>query len=82
MLIFKTSELPILKKGGGVQLQKIKTDESLSDIQTFELDNGISWKIGDQLRNEKKLDFWIGKRSQSGKKTPKRFNKNLQFYND
>ena len=82
MLIFKTSELPILKKGGGVQLQKIKKDESLSDIQTFELKNGISWKIGDQLRNEKNLDSWIGKRSQSGKKIPKRFNKNLQFYND
>ena len=82
LLIFKTDQLPVLKKGGGVQLQKIKNNEFLSDIQTFNLPDGISWKTGSQIRNEKNIKFWIGKRSQSGKKIPKRFNKDLKFNND
>ena len=82
LLIFETKDLPVLKKGGGVQLQKIKKEETLSDIQTFNLLNGITWKIGSQLRNEKDINFWIGKRSQVGKKVPKRFNKNLKFYHE
>ena len=82
LLIFETKDLPILKRGGGVQLQKIKKGESLSDIQTFNLSDGITWKIGSQLRNETDIDFWIGKRSQVGKKVPRRFNKNLKFYNE
>ena len=80
LLIFKISELPILQKSGGVQLQKVKSGEFLKDIQIFNLKEGISWKAGSLNKNEKKLDFWIGKRSQSGKKIPKRFNKNLKFY--
>ena len=40
----------------------------------------ITWKISKQLRNETDIDFWIGKRSQVGKKVPKRFNKNLKFF--
>ena len=63
-------------------MQKIKNENSLSDIQTFNLSEGILWKIGSQLRNEIDLDFWIGKRAQSGKKVPKRFNKYLKFFND
>tara|TARA_B100001245_G_C22606068_1_gene299847 strand:- start:92 stop:541 length:450 start_codon:yes stop_codon:yes gene_type:complete len=82
LLVFQTKDLPILKKGGGVQLQKIKKDDFLSDIQTFNLSDGISWKIGSQFRNITDIDFWIGKRSQVGKKVPKRFNKNLKFYNE
>ena len=79
LLIFETNELPILKKGAGVQLEKIKKNESLSDISTFNLNDGISWLNGNILKTEKNLDFWVGKRSQVGKKVPKRFNKDLKF---
>ena len=82
MLIFNTNELPTLTKSGGVVLQKTKNDYFLSDIQTFDLNNGLVWKIGSQLRNEKAVDFWIGKRSQVGKKVPIRFNINLKFFNE
>ena len=82
LLIFKTKDLPVLKRGGGVQLQKIKKEEFLSDIQTFNISEGITWKISSQLRNETNIDFWIGKRSQVGKKVPRRFNKNLKFHNE
>ncbi|SVE53580.1 uncharacterized protein METZ01_LOCUS506434, partial [marine metagenome] len=61
LLIFETKDLPILKRGGGVQLQKIKKEETLSDFQTFDLLDGITWKIGSQFRNEKDIYFWVGK---------------------
>jgi len=82
LLVFSTKDLPILARGGGVQLQKINKDNVLSDIQTFNFSDGITWKIGSQLRNEKDVEFWLGKRSQVGKKVPKRFNKNLKFFNE
>ena len=80
LLIFKIKDLPILKRGGGVQLQKIKENQTLSDIQIFDISEGITWKNGILNKNEKKIDFWLGKRAQSGKKIPKKFNKNLKFY--
>jgi len=79
LLIFKIKELPILQKSGGVQLQKIKNNNFISDIQLFNLSDGISWHNGSLNKTEKNIDFWLGKRSQSGKKVPKRFNKNLKF---
>ena len=82
LLVFETKTLPILSRGGGVQLQKINNDYVLSDIQTFNILDGITWKIGSQLRNEKDIVFWLGKRAQVGKKVPKRFNKNLKFSNE
>ena len=51
LLIFDTKTLPILKKGGGVQLQKIKTNVQLNDIQNFNLDQGINWKTGSFNKN-------------------------------
>ena len=82
LLVFETKDLPILSRGGGVQLQKINNDNFLSDIQTFNISDGITWKIGSQFRNEKDIIFWLGKRAQVGKKVPKRFNKNLKFFNE
>jgi topoisomerase-4 subunit A len=80
LLIFNAKDLPILQRGGGVQLQKIKNNNFLTDIQNFNLGEGISWKTGSLNKNNKEIDFWLGKRAQSGKKVPKRFNKNLKFY--
>ena len=79
MLIFKSSEIPTLSKSGGVLFQKFKKDIFMSDISTFFIEDGLSWNIGSQVRNEKNIDSWIGKRSQVGKKIPKRFNKDLKF---
>jgi len=80
LLIFKINDLPTLKKGGGVQIQKNKENNFISDIQLFNYEDGISWKKGSLNKIEKKIDFWVGKRSQSGKKIPKRFNNNFKFY--
>ena len=80
LLIFKIKSLPILQKGGGVILQKIKKGNVLSDIQHLNLEDGINWKTGLLNKNEKLINFWLGKRAQVGKKVPKRFNKKLKFY--
>ena len=79
LLIFKINQLPILQRGGGVQLQKIKNNNFIADIQLFNLEDGITWQNGSLNQKLKELKFWLGKRAQSGKKIPKRFNKKLKF---
>ena len=80
LLIFKVSDLPTLQRGAGVQLQNIKGNNSLSDVQLFNFKDGISWKSGSLDKNERKIHSWLGRRSQSGKKIPKKFNKSFKFY--
>ena len=59
---------------------RIKESDTLSDIQLINLSNGLSWQVGTKMRTLEDIDFWIGKRAQTGKKVPKYFNKNLKFY--
>jgi len=80
ILIFPVDSLPVLQKGVGVQLMRIKESDLLSDIQLINLSDGLTWQIGSKIRTLEEIDFWIGKRAQSGKKIPKYFNKNLKFY--
>ena len=80
ILIFPLESLPVLQKGVGVQLMRIKESDALSDIQLIDLSKGLTWQIGSKMRTLEDIDFWIGKRAQSGKKVPKYFNKNLKFY--
>ena len=79
MLIFEISSIPTLVKGVGVQLMKIKDKDYLSDVVDIQPENGLEWKTGSKNRKIDNIDFWIGKRAQSGKKVPKFFNKNLKF---
>lgn len=78
LLIFKTSELPEMKRGQGVQLQKYQ-DAHLSDLKLFSSQEGLSWKYLGQIRNEKRLDPWISKRGRSGKIPPAGLAKNNKF---
>ncbi len=78
LLIFNIKDIPMLKKSGGVLLQKIK-DGSISDAQSFNLADGIKWKIRKKIIEEKSIKFWIGKRAQVGKNILKKYNKNLKF---
>ncbi|PPR46491.1 MAG: DNA topoisomerase 4 subunit A [Alphaproteobacteria bacterium MarineAlpha5_Bin9] len=79
LLIIKSEELPILSKGRGVQLQKIKLSDKIIDFTTFNANEGLTWKFNKSYVVEKNFKFWLGKRSQVGKKIPKKFNKNLRF---
>ncbi len=80
MLVYKISEIPEMNRGKGVVLQKYKQG-LLSDITTFEFDKGLSWKIGDRVRNETNLLAWLGKRGQVGKIPPVGFPKNNKYNN-
>ena len=79
MLIFECSVLPRLKKGGVVQLFRIKKDDFLSDVTELNIEDGLEWSTGSKNRKLEKVDFWLGKRAQAGKKVPKFFNKNQKF---
>ena len=79
LLIFDIGSLPTLNKGSGVQLMKIKSNDSLLDCTIIDINEGLSWSKGSKIKNLKEIEFWIGKRAQVGKKIPKGFNKNLKF---
>ena len=79
MLIFDASSIPELQKGVGVQLIKIKDKDFLSDITDINPKEGLEWTTGSKKRKLDNIDFWMGKRAQTGKKIPKYFNKNLKF---
>ena len=79
LLIFDIGSLPTLNKGSGVQLMKIKSNDSLSDSTMTDINEGLSWSKSSKIKKLKEIEFWIGKRAQVGKKIPKGFNKNLKF---
>ena len=79
MLIFDTNILPIMNKGVGVQLIKLKENDNLSDVKLINLSEGLQWLIGSKKRSIEDVSFWNGKRAHAGKKIPKYFNKSMKF---
>lgn len=78
LLIFKIDEMPEMKRGMGVQIQKYQ-NAKLSALKLFSSENGLSWKYLGQERREKKLTPWIGKRGQIGKIPPAGLARNNKF---
>ncbi|WP_419796826.1 MAG: DNA topoisomerase IV subunit A [Terasakiella sp.] len=81
ILIFKTEELPNMARGRGVILQKYR-DGGMSDITTFNLEDGLSWQMGgDSERTRTVTDLlpWIGKRAGAGRLAPTGFPRNNKF---
>ena len=75
LIVYSIKEIPELNKGKGVILQRYK-DGTLSDIITFNFEDGISWKMnGGRHRVEKELMTWQGKRGGAGKMVPNGFPK-------
>ena len=79
LLIFNIESLPILQKGSGVQLMKLKKNELIVDIKLFDQSEDLTWYSGSKVKKLNDITFWMGKRAQSGKKVPKYFNKNFKF---
>ena len=69
LLIFKIDELPEMTKGRGVKLQFYR-DGGLSDVKTFNSQEGLTWNFGSRKGGEKDIRSWIGRRSQSGRFAP------------
>jgi len=78
LLIFKVDEIPELRRGQGVQLQKYK-DTKFASLKLFNLMEGLTWSYLGQVRVEKKLLPWIGKRGQAGKLAPAGLARNNNF---
>ncbi len=78
LLIFPQSQIPPMKKGQGVTLQKYK-DGGLSDIKTFTLKDGLSWALGGKTRVETDLKQWVGNRADAGRLPPVGFPRTNTF---
>ncbi|TCL01086.1 DNA topoisomerase IV subunit A [Shimia isoporae] len=88
-LVFPISEMPELGRGKGVRIQKynmargrqgtLELDGGLSDITTFNWEEGLSWSMGGKTRHEPDMSDWLGKRAGVGKKAPYGFPKTFTF---
>lgn len=78
LLVFNLNEVPIMKRGQGVILQKFK-NAKLMDVKIFDSSLGLSWKIGDKTRVEKYLLPFRGRRGSVGKIPPSGFPRNNKF---
>ena len=67
-----------MTRGKGVILQRYK-DGDLSDVQAFNLKEGLSWQTGSGMRSETDLKAWLGKRASAGLIKPKGFPSNNRF---
>ncbi|RTK92675.1 MAG: DNA topoisomerase IV subunit A [Rickettsiales bacterium] len=78
LLVFALNEVPEMKRGQGVRLQKY-THAMLSDIKTFNSNEGLSWSLGNKIRLETQIMSWRAKRGGVGKIPPTGFPKNNKF---
>jgi topoisomerase-4 subunit A len=75
---FPIEELGEMARGRGVTLQRYK-DGGLSDVKTFNKEDGLSWKSGERTRTEQDLTGWYTRRGNAGRLPPRGFNKNNKF---
>ena len=66
MLIFSVNELPLLKKGKGVRLQRYK-QEALLDVMLFSQNEKSDTVIKKIFPKDEEISFWMGKRGHVGK---------------
>lgn len=78
LLLFPAEQLPEMSRGRGVILQKYK-DASLSDVKSFNIKEGLSWRSGDKTRTETDIRAWKGERAQAGRLPPTGFTRNNRF---
>lgn len=80
LLVFAITDMPLVKRGQGVILQKYK-EAKLSDIKIFNKNHGLEWQKGKNIIIEKDITSWLGKRGNIGKIPPLGFPKNNKFFN-
>ncbi len=78
MLVFAVAEVPNLKRGQGVTLQKFK-DGNLTDIKVFNLSEGLAIKNGSKESNISDLKSWVAKRAAKGRAAPTGISRNNKF---
>jgi len=78
LLVFPITQIPPMKKGQGVTLQKYK-EGNISDVKTFNLKEGLSWQLGGRVRLETDLKPWQGNRADAGRLPPTGFPRENKF---
>jgi topoisomerase-4 subunit A len=78
LLIFPLDQVPPMKRGQGVTLQKYK-DGKLSDLKCFTLKEGLKWTAGKREFVEKNLKGWISDRAHTGRMPPTGFPRSNKF---
>ena len=78
LLIFPLNEIPEMTRGKGVILQRYK-DGTLADVKTFNLVDGLSWRMGEKTRIERDLLAWQGRRGSAGRMPPIGFPRPARF---
>ena len=81
LVVFPLTELPVMARGQGVQLQRYR-DGALSDATTFRLEDGLSWTMGGdsgRTRTEKDMGLWRVARGAAGRLPPNGFPRNNRF---
>ncbi|MBB4265501.1 DNA topoisomerase IV subunit A [Roseospira visakhapatnamensis] len=78
LLVFPLEQVPVMTKGRGVQLQRMK-DARLTDVLVLRLADGLRWKSGDRTRTETDLSPWLGTRAQAGRLPPRGFPRDNRF---
>ncbi len=78
LLVFSLEEVPTMKRGQGVQLQRYR-DGGLSDIRTFQREQGLSWHQSGRTHVVERIEEWLGKRGHTGRMPPPKFPKLNRF---
>lgn len=81
LLVFPLSEIPEMSRGKGVRLQRYK-DGGVSDINTFNLSDGLNWRDTADRTFTKQADElveWLGARAGAGRMVPKGFPRSGKF---
>jgi len=78
LLVFPLDQVPELQRGAGVMLQKYAGGK-LSDLKVFRLDDGLTWRLGENTRKEMAIREWLGARAQVGKLPPNGFPRDNRF---
>ena len=78
LLVFPLDQIPELQRGAGVMLQKY-AGAKLSDLKAFKLEDGLTWRLGENTRKEMAIRDWLGARAQIGKLPPNGFPKDNKF---
>ena len=80
LLVYPLSEVPEMGRGKGVMLQKYgMAGIGVSDVKTFNLEEGLPYACNGGIRVETELLAWIGKRASVGKLPPFGFPRNNKF---
>ncbi|HEX6144549.1 MAG TPA: DNA gyrase subunit A, partial [Geminicoccaceae bacterium] len=77
LLVFELAELPVMTRGKGVLLQRVKGGR-LADVKVFAREAGLVW-AGTKARTLQDIGPFLGKRGQAGRVLPNGFPRRSRF---